>query len=168
MILFSKQQLITLGLTLLGTLITLFLLLFKTFRKQVNNKTIYFLLGSIGLNNSLICGVSFLIALRTRMLLKIVIAVVLAFFVFLLFFFVRRSMQKAKKRAYSSSYSSGVIALVSIFVILATHYLDIRNIKFEILTFASFLLFSLFSTFLLKVRPIRDGDQSGDGSMIEP
>lgn len=151
MILFTKQRALTIFLTILGTLITFLLIFSKTFRKETTNKTIFFLLGAIGLNNTLICGFSFVVAIRTKMLIKILVVLVLVLIAVLCFIFVGFAIKKEKNGVMVTN-SSGLITLVAIFVVFGNYFLGINNFKFELLTGVSFLFFSFFSTFLLKAK----------------
>ena len=156
MILFSKQQVVTICLTILGALISFLLIFSKTFRKETTNKTIYFLLGAIGLNNTLICGFSFVVAIRTKMSIKLLIVLVLILIDVLCFVLVNYTMKKEINGVQVTN-SSRLITLVAIFVVIGNYCLGVNNLKFELLTFVSFLFFSIFSTFLLKAKqgPIR-------------
>lgn len=153
MILFSEQRVVTIYLTILGTLISFLLIFSKTFRKETTNKTIFFLLGAIGLNNTLICGFSFVVAIRTKMSIKILIVLVLVLIAVLCFVFVDYTMKKEKNEVPVTN-SSGLITLVATFVVVGNYCLGVNNFKFELLTFVSFLFFSFFSTFLLKAKQL--------------
>ena len=151
MILFSEQRIVTIYLTILGSLITFLLIFSKTFQREITNKTIYFLLGTIGLNNAFVCGASFVVAIQTKISIKIIIVLVLFLIAILCFVFVGFTMKKEKKGAAVTN-SSRIIAFVVAVVIIANHFLSIHNLKFELLTFISFIFFAFFSTFLLKAR----------------
>ena len=151
MILFSEQRVVTIYFTILGALITFLLIFSKTFRKETTNKDIYFLLGTIGLNNTLICGSSFVVAIRTKMSIKIIVGLVMVLITILCFVFVDFTIKKEKKE-FTVTNSSGLITLVATFVVVGNYCFGINNLKFELLTFISFLFFSFFSTFLLKAK----------------
>lgn len=152
---FSKQQILTIFLTLMGTLAMFLLIFFKTFRKEPTNATIFFLIGSIGLINTVICIISLMVAIPSSIMIKIVIGLVLCVITFLILAYIKYTIKKEKK-GVSSNVNTGIITFITTFVVVATHYFKIYNLKFEILTIVAFLLFSLFSGFLVKFKDERD------------